>query len=256
MNELMVPVEAGRVWAHDSGGGKPALLVLHPGVGDSRIWEPVLPSLAERFRVIRYDARGYGRSPAPRAPFTYYGDFLAVVEHFGLDRFGLVGCSMGGGVATTFALDHPEKVTGLVLVCPGFPGFDWPDDPDTEAAFAAAERAEDVVAAAAEVGLRLWARSGDDPVAREQLRSAAAGWIAEEEFLGEEPPVFDRLEHLAVPTTLMIGDADRPPLIDSNEQAAKRIPGCRLIRMPGVDHLPPLREPELVAGAVMERFAG
>src|SRR5690606_16429183 len=99
MNELMVPVPGGRVWAHDTGGDKPVLVLLHPGVGDSRIWEPILPRLVERFRVIRYDARGYGNSPAPRARYTYYGDFEAVVAHFGLDRFALVGCSMGGGVA-------------------------------------------------------------------------------------------------------------------------------------------------------------
>ena len=67
--ETMVGV-AGRdtVWADDSSGDGPPLVLLHPGVGDSRIWEPLMPALTGTHRVIRYDARGYGRSPAPTAP--------------------------------------------------------------------------------------------------------------------------------------------------------------------------------------------
>jgi pimeloyl-ACP methyl ester carboxylesterase len=69
------------------------------------------------------------------------------------------------------------------------------------------------------------------------------------------PMVFDRLGEVSVPTSLLIGDADRPPLIDSNLQAAARIPGCRLIEVPGVDHLPPLRVPDLVLRTITETLA-
>src|SRR6185437_15317555 len=54
----MIAVDGGEVWADDSGGDGPPLVLLHPGVGDSRIWEPVLPALTASYRVIRYDARG------------------------------------------------------------------------------------------------------------------------------------------------------------------------------------------------------
>jgi pimeloyl-ACP methyl ester carboxylesterase len=80
----------------------------------------------------------------------------------------------------------------------------------------------------------------------EQLYSAARAGLSNDEFEEEDPPVFDRLGEIAVPTSLMIGDTDRPALIDSNYQAAARIPGCVLIEVPGLDHLPPLRVPELV----------
>ncbi len=68
----MIAVDGGEVWADDSGGDGPPLVLLHPGVGDSRIWEPVLPALTASYRVIRYDARGYGRSPAPAAEFSLW----------------------------------------------------------------------------------------------------------------------------------------------------------------------------------------
>jgi len=73
----------------------------------------------------------------------------------------------------------------------------------------------------------------------------SAGWHAEDLEL-EDPPVFDRLGEISVPTSLMVGDADYPPLVESNRQAGPRIPGCEFVLVPGMDHLPPLREPALV----------
>jgi len=66
----MIAVDADEVWADDNGGGGPPVVLLHPGIGDSLIWEPMLPALTASCRVIRYDARGFGRSPAPAARFS------------------------------------------------------------------------------------------------------------------------------------------------------------------------------------------
>ena len=92
-------------------------------MGDSRIWDALLPELTAHYRVIRYDVRGYGRSPQPTAAYSMLADLHAVLDHFGLDRVRLVGCSMGGGTALGFALQQPERVKSLVLLCPGVPGF-------------------------------------------------------------------------------------------------------------------------------------
>ena len=100
----MIAVDGGEVWADDSGGSGPPLVLLHPGIGDSRIWEPVLPALTASYRVIRYDARGYGRSPAPRVTFSLLADLVAVIDWYRLDRVAMVGCSQGGGSALGLAL--------------------------------------------------------------------------------------------------------------------------------------------------------
>jgi pimeloyl-ACP methyl ester carboxylesterase len=80
----------------------------------------------------------------------------------------------------------------------------------------------------------------------EQLRSAARAEISSGDLQQPDPPVYGRLGEISVPTSLLVGDADYPPLIQSNREAAARIPGCELTVVPGMDHLPPLREPGLV----------
>src|SRR4029453_7733090 len=107
--ELRIPVGADEVWAeHLAGDGVPVVL-LHPGVGDSRVWDRVMPVIDGR-RVIRYDVRGYGRSAAPTEEFSLLEDLVAVLDQLGLERVLLVGCSMGGGTALSLALSDPARV--------------------------------------------------------------------------------------------------------------------------------------------------
>jgi len=245
----MIAVDGGDVWADDSGGSGPALVLLHPGVGDSRIWEPVLPALTASYRVIRYDARGYGRSPAPRVTFSLLADLVAVIDWYRLDRVAMVGCSQGGASALGLALQQPARVSALVLLCPGVPGFPWPEEPEEQVELDAEyERALDAGDVDALAGLlqRVWAAAGPTPAVMEQLRSAARAEISSGDMEQQDPPVFDRLGEISVPTSLLVGDADYPPLIEANRQAAARIGGCELTVVPGMDHLPPLREPDLV----------
>ena len=132
---MMVPVPGGEVWAEDTGGDGPPLLLLHPGIGDSRIWDPLMPTLTETYRVIRYDSRGYGRSPAATSEFTLLDDCVSVLDHLGVARTPVVGCSQGGGIGLGLALAQPDRVEALVLLCPGISGYAWPEEPEVDAAF-------------------------------------------------------------------------------------------------------------------------
>jgi len=90
--EKMIEVDGGTVWAEDTGGPGSRVVLLHPGIGDSRIWNPILPPLAARYRVIRYDARGHGGSPPATVPYTLLDDLIdaafqpATDEHRNDDR--------------------------------------------------------------------------------------------------------------------------------------------------------------------------
>ncbi|WP_104820649.1 alpha/beta fold hydrolase [Kitasatospora sp. MMS16-BH015] len=241
----LVDVGDGDVWAADSGGDGPPLVLLHPGVGDSRIWDRVLPGLTPRRRVIRYDVRGYGRSPRPTTGYSMLADLQAVLARLGVDRAHLVGCSMGGGTALGFALREPERVASLALLCPGVLGFPWPAEPELDAEYDRLVAAGDLDGLTA-YGLREWAAAGPDPAVAAQLRSAALAWPTEDRHQQPDPPVFDRLTELAgltgAPTAVLVGELDRRPAIDCAEQTAARL-GRELVRLPGVDHLPPLRAP-------------
>lgn len=260
MTSSMVAVDGADVWADDSGGDGPPLVLLHPGVGDSRIWEPVLAPLTARYRVIRYDARGFGKSPAPAAKFSLLRDLIAVLDHLGVERAAFVGCSQGGGSSLGLALAQPARVSALVLLCPGIPGFPFTaedeaaDNAELEAGYERALAARDAEALA-EVMRQVWAAAGATPAVMEQLRSAARAAIAGGDLEQEDPPVFGRLGEIAVPAALMVGDADRPPLIRSNRESAARIAGCEFVFVPGMDHFPPLREPELVLDLITRTLA-
>src|ERR1700678_74513 len=296
MTATMIEVDGGTVWADDPGGDAPTLVLLHPGVGDSRIWDPVLPALAAKYRVIRYDARGFGHSPAPTATFSLLRDLVTVLDHYDVKRAAIVGCSQGGGTALGLALEQPERVPALVLLCPGIPGIPLDDDSDEGAVLGAEwergeaagavggqvrvvpglpvipldadwdegavlgaewERAEAAgdVDGLASVTQRVWGRAGATPEAMEQFRSSARAVLATGDLEQEDPPVYERLTEIAVPSSLLVGDADFAPLIEADKAAAARIPGCELILVPGMDHLPPLRDPELVLRTIAGTLA-
>ena len=128
--QLTIPVEGGELAADDTGGGGPPLRA-----GARRLGRPEQLGrrgrpLASRYRVISYDARGYGASPPPQAPFTQLADLMAVLDHVGVPRAAMVGHSGGGGTAIGLALASPERVSELVLLAPGVQDYPWPmDDP-------------------------------------------------------------------------------------------------------------------------------
>jgi pimeloyl-ACP methyl ester carboxylesterase len=225
------------------------VVLLHPGIADARSWDLVWPMLAERVRVIRYEARGYGNSPAPTTTYRQTDDLAAVLDHFGVSSAHLAGCSMGGGTAIDMALGSRKRVRSLTLLAPGVSGYEWPADPEMDA------REETAIAegedALIEFYLSAWAAAGTTPLITDMMRSAARAWPGEQEFCKPADPAMDRLSDLHLPTVLMVGDRDLPALIACNEEMAARIEGCEVIRMPGVDHLPALREPRLVADTIL-----
>jgi pimeloyl-ACP methyl ester carboxylesterase len=218
------------------------------------MWDPLWADLTSAGRVIRYDVRGFGRSAPATENFTLFGDLVSVLDHFGVDSAHVVGCSMGGGTALELGLADPDRVRSLVLLCPGIGGYPYPETPELDAAceaLAAAGDTEGIV----QVLLDVWGRSGEDPLVTDLMRSAMRAWDGEEEFEFEGEPTFDRLGDVRTPTVLMVGDQDDAALIASNEEAARRIPGCELVRMPGVDHYPTIRAPRLVADTILRHIA-
>ena len=250
--ELSVPVEGGGIWAEDTGGDGPPLVLMHPGWGDSAIWDPAIGRLAARYRVIRYDARGYGRSPAPAAPFTQFGDLAAVLDHLSVDRAALVAHSGSGGPAICLALDQPGRLSALILVAPGTEDYPWPGDDPYLAEFGARLQAGDREGLVA-LGLRTWAAAGADPAAQAQIRSAVTAFFAIGDLMRPDPPAYPRLGEITAPSVLAIGDLDYPMVRDCGGRIARAIPGCRLIVVPGADHLLPLRAPDALADIIGEQ---
>ena len=249
--ELMVPVGGGEVWVRDSGGdGLPAVL-LHPGWGDSGIWDEVATRLDGRVRMIRYDSLGYGESSAPSVPYTALVELRAVLDELSVERAVFAGHSGGGATALSLALAQPDRAAELVLLAPGVAGYPWPEDDPFVVAIQEAAAAKDFEEAV-QIGLRTWARAGSGEAVETQIRGSVPGMEAQSKFLQVDPPAFDRLGEINVPATLVYGDLEYPMVADCCDAVAARIPGCQVISAPGADHMVPLRAPDLVADLVLQ----
>ena len=246
-----MPVNGGEVWAEDTGGDGAPLVLVHPGWGDSSIWGPVMDRLPARYRIIRHDVRGYGKSPAPATPYTQLGDLIAVLDHCEVPRAVMVGHSGGAGTAIGLALAAPERVSALVLLAPGLPDYPWPpDDPyaqEFDALFAAGDR-DGLV----HLGLRTWAAVGPDQAAQAQVYSAVDAFFKQGDFEQPDPAAYDRLGSIPVPVLVVLGDREYPTVKSCGEQIVKRIPGSRQVTVAGADHLLPLRAPGQIAELITQ----
>lgn len=251
--QLTIPVNGGVLAADDSGGDGPPVVLVHAGWTNRSSWAGVASRLADRYRIICYDARGYGASPPPQAPYTQLGDLVTVLDHFGLPRAALVGHSGGGGTAVGVALTHPDRVSTLVLLAPGVPDYPWPmDDPYNVEFMTLATNGDR--AGLAELGLRTWAAASPaDPAARVQIESAVAGMFAQGDFEQPDPPAYDHLAKITAPAVVALGELEYPMVVHCAESIADRIPGCHRIDVPEADHLIPLRAPDLVAELIIEQ---
>ena len=113
---------AGTLAIGDGGKDGLAVVLVHSLAGTAQQWSEQLRHLRQSRRAVAFDFRGHGRSDAPKnGDYTIAGmaaDIAATVDSLGLDRFVLVGHSMGGGAALVYAGMHPERVLGLMLIDP------------------------------------------------------------------------------------------------------------------------------------------
>jgi 3-oxoadipate enol-lactonase len=240
-----VDVNGARLWVEDEGEG-PAVVFVHGGLGDSRLWEPQAHALASRFRTIRYDLRLWGRSESPGMEFSMVDDLVGVLDATGVEKAALVGLSLGGGLALDATLAHPDRVWALAHVAAGVTGM--PVNPYTEeqeAAFEAAIEAGDL-AAAMEIDLAVWAPLGADNTLRELWHVTPDARGVPDGMTPRRPdPAHDRLENVAVPTLVVVPVHDPPGQREVGAQVARRVNGAQLVEVDS-DHYLTLREPELV----------
>jgi pimeloyl-ACP methyl ester carboxylesterase len=232
------------------GSGDP-IVFHHSGGADLRVWSLVEPLLRQKYRTVLFDGRGAGKSPSPVKPTDYVQDLLELFRHLKLERAALVGHSMGGQIATEFALLYPERISKLVLLAPSLSGFDFSAD--------YAERMRKVSEAAPDVD-QMVALALDFPSYRAVLsgprKDLMVSMIRQHvmrtfewssfETVWPQPPAIERLGSLAVRTLLAIGDGDLPDLFRIAERF-RQVPGVRIAEIEGADHMAMLTHPETVA---------
>jgi pimeloyl-ACP methyl ester carboxylesterase len=111
-----VEVDGAKLYYEECGSAPQAVVLVHDGVLDSTAWDDVWPEFCKHFHTIRYDRRGYGRSPAATSGYYATDDLAAILRHLKLKRVAIVGSSHGGEISINFTLGHPEMVEQVVLV--------------------------------------------------------------------------------------------------------------------------------------------
>lgn len=238
-------------------GKGPLVVLLHAGIADLRMWDAQLAVLGRYFSVLRYDRRGYGKSPLPEGNFSHREDLHALLMHLGVNvPVHLAGASYGGWIALDFAYDYPDQVASLTLIGSSPSGFSFngTPPPQWEALDEAVEAGD--LELAAELEVQIWVdgetRTPDQvPAAiRDLVREMNLIALRNETLgIGEDRPyenTFDLAAKLTQPTLIMWGDLDRPRVQAVGEALTVRMPNARKHIIHGTAHLPNLEQPEEV----------
>jgi 3-oxoadipate enol-lactonase len=239
------------------------VLVLGSSLGTTGgMWDDQIAGFSQRFRVLRYDTRGHGGSPAPTGPYSIAdlgGDVLALLDRLEIERASFCGLSIGGMIGMWAASEAPERFERLVLCCtlPHFPPRDlW----DERAATVRAQGMEPMVDPAIGRWLTPQARAAR-PDAEDRLRAMLRA-TSPEGYAGcceaiRDMDLRDRLGSIAAPT-LVIAAAEDPstPPERVKELVADAIPGARYTEVPGAAHIANIAQPDAFSRAVLEHLSG
>jgi 3-oxoadipate enol-lactonase len=234
----------------------PALLLIHAGIATLRMWDPQAETLARDHFVIRYDTRGYGRTTCDDSAYSDRADALDLLDHLGVLLATVVGASRGGRIATDLALEHPDRVTGLVTVGAGIGGFDYPEPTEAEAALihriAAAEEAGEWELANS-LDVELWCIAPNRHATELDPAFVETAFALNRDNLGHEherpepiplsPSAWARLDELAVPTLVTVGDQDISEAVAVFAAVTGRLPAAEFHVFAGAAHLPNVERP-------------
>lgn len=244
------------LYYEEYGEGEP-LLLLHGLGSDGRSWEYQVEAFAREFRVIVPDVRGHGRSAKPPGPYTvsqFSKDIFAVLDHLQIDRFHLVGLSMGGMIGFQMAVDQPERLKSMTVVNSGpelVPrGFKekwqiW--QRRLIISFLSMEKIGEVIGGRlfpephqAEYKEQFIQQMGEnDPKAYKAATNALLGWS-----------VSDRLDHIQCPVLVISSDMDYTP-VAVKEAYTRQLPTSRLHVIENSRHATPIDQPEAFNTSVL-----
>lgn len=243
-----------------------ALLLLNNAAAPPAIWDPVVPALAARFRVIRVGLRGGQTAAGPAGGYAVAAQarrLAAVLDHIGVSRVTLVGHSSGCIMATALAEQRPDAVAALALVSMG-PDLDA-KLPDSPLFWLLRSRIAGRLLwlARTQASMRRAARSGmarpvDIPdvfvthLRQLTYREFAGTMRASGDYLCRQS-LPERLSGLGLPLLVIFG-ADDGRWCSASATAYRAVPGARIELLPGIGHTPMLEEPE-TAGRLLRDFA-
>lgn len=246
--------------SHDALGSGPPILLLHSGVCDRRMWRPQVESLMGAHRVIAPDLRGFGETPLEPGGFSYVADVVELLDALGLEQTYIVASSFGGKVAMQVAAAAPDRVLGLLLLCPAYPG-----PPPTPTAARFDEEETELLTAgdidgAVELNVESWLGPDADAttvdLVRSMQRRAFEVQLPADDWPDPPEPTDAAIDltAIAAATVVVSGDLDMDHFRAIARHLVDHIDTARLVTLPWAAHLPSLERPSEVT-SLIERFA-
>jgi 3-oxoadipate enol-lactonase len=240
-------VEGSQIYFEECGTSPQTVVFLHDGVLHSAAWDDVWPEFCRHFHAIRYDRRGYGRSPAATSGYFETDDLAALLRHLKVSRAVIVGSSHGGEISINFTLDHPEIVQQLVLVGAVVGGMPYSEHfLDRGNVLGKPLEKGDVQGAVAEASKDKYLITPGHDAAKKrmaELLSANPQDLTHAEFALRPKPALPRLHEISVPTLVLVGDADIPDVHAHAGAIEAGIPRARRVVLKDVGHIMYLEKP-------------
>jgi pimeloyl-ACP methyl ester carboxylesterase len=243
-----------------SGEGFPLVLISGGGLLDRRAWDKQVQSFAKRYRVVRYDIRGIGKSERPRAEFSHSQDLAALLRSLKIEKAHVVGLSFGGSIALDFALEHPEMVDGLVLASTATSSFARTAQNLQGLAVLSGIARKEGIDRVSQLVLDLgFFVAKTNKAGREKVRQIyrdnrdvfESGCELVTLWRPIEPSADNRLADVRARTLVILGENDSAAYKSMTENL-RRIPGSSWVTIPGAGHVVNLDKPSEFNQAVLD----
>lgn len=253
------PVDRGELYyVLEGDSAKPVVTFLHACICNHTMWDEQIAAFLPYFQVLRYDLRGFGASRTQDTQYVGHQDLSNVLDHVGVSKTALIGCSCGGQIALDFALTHPARVTALVSVCGGISGAgpkpDWFQSDEAKYfeqldVLHDAQNFDELI----ERETHLWVNGRTQApdrapqLLRDRVRAMVRDSITRKDGKAERqpmnPPAAGQLENVRVPTLYVTGEHDVSGIQTAAELIITRVPNAQRIDIADTAHLPSMEHP-------------
>ncbi len=249
------PVNGLKMYYEVTGEGEP-LVFVHAGIADHRLWDDQVPYFSRKYKVITFDMRGFGQTEPVDGEYSNRKDITALLDFLGVENAHFVGCSMGGSFSMDIAVETPQRVKSLTMVCSGPGGLDL--DVEVPEIFNQADEIAEQgdLDLTAEYETRAWfdgaTRTADQVNPERRAKAVMMNRIAlehQQKGLGKNvgalsPSAHERLNELKIPVLVIVGEHDEPYSHAAADYMAAHIGNVRKVLIRDTAHLPSLEQPD------------
>ena len=246
-----ISVDGGKIYYEEKGQGE-AIVFLHPGLTDLRMWNKQVSNLSKNYRVICYDQRGYGKSDIPTEKYSTNKDLLTLLDSLDIEKVNLVGICMGGLHALEFVNEYPNKVEKIILSGTAFINWKYPESVNRKNI-----TFSNIVQEGAEKAINtiktdpFWKQSYPSdkyPEAQklfleyldDNIKAFTVNWQLKEQDL----TIIDKVSEINKPVLIIRPEFEMDYVVDIANYLLKNIEGSNSIDIRGAGHFANMEKPE------------